>query len=344
MDLQAQARAHRLGQQHEVRGCGAGRPIPVMVCVPQRPPACQRHSLASSTPRPAARPPGPRPQVKVLRLVTAGSIEERVVDVASGKAQLADRSITGGWLPGGAGQPGLPPVGLDGGLRGCPGPDRIPSLTPAPRVPAHTPHTSQQPTNPAGGFFDGKTSAAERQRYLLEAIRSSAAAAAAAAAADDGAAGGGAGDALSDAALNALLARRPGEAELLEAEDARVRVRRLGSVLVGWGGQVVEEAGARPRPALGATAACELSSAYLPTLLCLLQSGELAAWQAAAGAAAAADPAAFSRLASAEEVAPLVRQAQELLAPKKDEDEGERAAWHCLLPFCACCAVCAVHA
>lgn len=51
------------------------------------------------------------------------------------------------------------------------------------------------------------------------------------------------------------------------------------------------------------------------------QAGELAAWQAATGAA----PAAFSRLASAEEVAPLVGLAQELLAPKKDDDEGAPA-------------------
>jgi hypothetical protein len=32
----------------------------------------------------------------VLRLKTVGTVEERVVGVAMGKAQLADRSITGG--------------------------------------------------------------------------------------------------------------------------------------------------------------------------------------------------------------------------------------------------------
>lgn len=35
-----------------------------------------------------------------------------------------------------------------------------------------TPPTPSQPI-PAGGFFDGKTSAAERQAYLLDVIRSS---------------------------------------------------------------------------------------------------------------------------------------------------------------------------
>ena len=36
------------------------------------------------------------PQVLVLRLKTTGTVEDRVVGVASDKAQLADRSITGG--------------------------------------------------------------------------------------------------------------------------------------------------------------------------------------------------------------------------------------------------------
>ena len=51
-------------------------------------------------------------------------------------------------------------------------------------------HTSRQPAPrldpPAGGFFDGKTTAEERQRYLLDTIRASAAGAGAGA----GAAGG----------------------------------------------------------------------------------------------------------------------------------------------------------
>lgn len=42
-----------------------------------------------------ARGPGSLFQVLVLRLKTVGTVEERIVAVASDKAQLADRSITG---------------------------------------------------------------------------------------------------------------------------------------------------------------------------------------------------------------------------------------------------------
>lgn len=38
----------------------------------------------------------PYPQVLVLRFVTAGTVEERVMGVSADKAALADRSITGG--------------------------------------------------------------------------------------------------------------------------------------------------------------------------------------------------------------------------------------------------------
>ncbi|PRW58677.1 chromatin structure-remodeling complex SYD-like isoform X1 [Chlorella sorokiniana] len=170
MDLQAQARAHRMGQTKEVL---------------------------------------------VLRFVTAGTVEERVVGVSAVKAALADRSIT-------------------------------------------------------GGFFDGKTSAEERQRYLLETIRTSTQRG------GSGASGSTDGQ-LSDSQLNEMLARGEGEVELFEAEDAR------------------------------------------------MQAGEEAAWRASLGSAAAAMAAAgtpYSRLACEAEVAPLVAQAQQLLQPKKDPDEG----------------------
>jgi hypothetical protein len=56
----------------------------------------------------------------VFRLVTSGTVEEKVVGAADDKRRMADRSIT-------------------------------------------------------GGFFDGLTGAAERQKYLLEAIKEAAA-------------------------------------------------------------------------------------------------------------------------------------------------------------------------
>ncbi|KAL4430828.1 hypothetical protein ABPG75_006084 [Micractinium tetrahymenae] len=182
MDLQAQARAHRMGQKREVL---------------------------------------------VLRLKTVGTVEERIVAVASDKAQLADRSIT-------------------------------------------------------GGFFDGKTSAEERQRYLLDTIRSSQRAAAPLAGSGDGGDGGGA---LSDAQLNALLARGEGELELFEAEDRRMRETELAS----WQA---------------------------------MQRGTTAGSSGGAAAAGRAAQLGYSRLAGEDEVAPLVAQAAELLQPKRDEDEG----------------------
>lgn len=68
----------------------------------------------------------------------------------------------------------------------------------------------------AGGFFDGSTSAEERQRYLLDTIRASTAPA--------DSSGQRGGEQLSDGELNQLLARGDAELELLEAEDARLRV------------------------------------------------------------------------------------------------------------------------
>ncbi|KAL6769639.1 hypothetical protein ACKKBG_A31805 [Auxenochlorella protothecoides x Auxenochlorella symbiontica] len=100
IDLQAQARVHRLGQTKKVL---------------------------------------------VIRLQTAGSVEERVVDVAQSKRTFVDRSIT------------------------C-------------------------------GFFDGKTSAAERQRHLLEFIAASADSSGMAGTRDGGAE-------MTDEELNGLVAR-----------------------------------------------------------------------------------------------------------------------------------------
>lgn len=54
-----------------------------------------------------------------------------------------------------------------------------------------------------------------------------------------------------------------------------------------------------------------------------LQAAELAAWRAGRpAAAAAAAGSGYCRLATEGEVAPLVAQAAELVAPKKDPDEG----------------------
>ncbi|KAI3433655.1 hypothetical protein D9Q98_003464 [Chlorella vulgaris] len=181
-DLQAQARAHRMGQKREVL---------------------------------------------VLRLKTLGTVEERVVQVAADKALLADRSIT-------------------------------------------------------GGFFDGKTSAEERQRYLLDTIKASTQAHpscdAGGVGSDSAGVRGDASGQLSDRQLNVMLARGEEELELFEREDRR------------------------------------------------LQEAEVASWQAAgaAGAAGAAAlaPTSYRRLASEEEVAPLVQRARELLQPKVNPYAG----------------------
>jgi len=79
--------------------------------------------------------------------------------------------------------------------------------------------------SPAGGFFDGKTSAEERQRYLLDTIKSSTGQQRQAGASGADGAGAGAGQ-LSNAQLNKLLARGEGELELFGAEDARMQVGR----------------------------------------------------------------------------------------------------------------------
>ncbi len=39
-------------------------------------------------------------QVLVLRLLTAGSVEERICEAAAGKRGVADRTITGGFFDG----------------------------------------------------------------------------------------------------------------------------------------------------------------------------------------------------------------------------------------------------
>jgi hypothetical protein len=64
-----------------------------------------------------------------------------------------------------------------------------------------------------GGFFDGKTSAEERQRYLLDTIRTSTQRTAAPGSVP-----------LSDAQVNQLLARGDDELALFQAEDRRMRV------------------------------------------------------------------------------------------------------------------------
>jgi hypothetical protein len=101
-----------------------------------------------------------------------------------------------------------------------------PLLTAALLPPAHC-----GPLCFAGGFFDGKTSSEERQRYLLDTIRTSTQQQAAQQAQQAGNGGGG-GDAggasadgpMSDAQLNRLLARGDEELELFEDEDRRVQV------------------------------------------------------------------------------------------------------------------------
>jgi hypothetical protein len=137
-----------------------------------------------------------------------------------------------------------------------------------------------------------------------------------------------------------LLARGEEELELFEREDRRLQVGRKGWVpgadvmwllpqIMCWrqpagSGQwgSGEAAGSRKRAATrrdllpANTAAC-------------LQEAEVASWQAActAGAAGAAGaaalaPTSYRRLASEEEVAPLVQRARELLQPKVDPFAG----------------------
>lgn len=55
----------------------------------------------------------------VLRLVTSGTVEERVVGVSADKAALADRSITGGgWWERGAGWHAGRQGSMQGGMQG----------------------------------------------------------------------------------------------------------------------------------------------------------------------------------------------------------------------------------
>ena len=111
--------------------------------------------------------------------------------------------------------------------------------------PRLTPNNTADLTACAGGFFDGKTSAEERQRYLLDTIRTSTQqqqqrGGGGSGGAEDGGRGagegGGAGSndmtgsggtssgAMSDTQLNRLLARGDAELELFESEDRRVQV------------------------------------------------------------------------------------------------------------------------
>ena len=84
---------------------------------------------------------------------------------------------------------------------------------------------------------------------------------------------------------------------------------------------------------LGRSGDKSMPAAQPPAWPPFVQEAELASWQAAQGAAAGGGGAgvggqagalAYRRLASEEEVAPLVRQAEELMQPKKDQDDG---AW-----------------
>ncbi|KAL4547969.1 hypothetical protein Ndes2526B_g07184 [Nannochloris sp. 'desiccata'] len=124
-----------------------------------------------------------------------------------------------------------------------------------------------------GGFFDGKTSAAERQKYLLGLLKDT----------DNGCGGGGKGNRdgssgnLSDSELNTLLARTDEELKLFEKEDARL----IASEKEAW-----------------EKSSCS-SSSSTSTLTT-----------------------AYSRLASAEEVAPLTAAALAELNPR-DPDEGK---------------------
>ena len=159
---------------------------------------CHRHAtdrdpLAGSR---AAAPPC-CPQVLVLRLKTVGTVEERVVGVASDKAQLADRSITGA-------RKGAALCLLARQRRAC-------------QLLHPTRHCHRRLPPPPGGFFDDHTSAEQRQRYLLDTIR--AAQQQQVPRGSDQACGQ-----LSDGQLNQLLARGPDELALFEAEDRRMQV------------------------------------------------------------------------------------------------------------------------
>ena len=76
MDLQAQDRAHRIGQKKQVSP-GESEAL-----------ACDAPSPASVVPD-AARPPFPPPlQVRIFRLISEGTVEERIVEKAEMKLRL----------------------------------------------------------------------------------------------------------------------------------------------------------------------------------------------------------------------------------------------------------------
>ena len=92
-------RPARWAAQHKRLGVQFCALLPA--CLPLEPHLQKRHGHAAllRSPLPYPAPPHchlPCLQVLVLRLKTVGTVEERVVGVASDKAQLADRSITGG--------------------------------------------------------------------------------------------------------------------------------------------------------------------------------------------------------------------------------------------------------
>ena len=168
---------------------------------------------------------GQKKDVLVLRMLTLGTVEERVAAVAADKRGMADRSIT-------------------------------------------------------GGFFDGKTSAAERQKYLLGLLKESSASAAAGGGSSGGGGSGGGGSSgnLIDFELNKLLARTEDELKLFEKEDKR----RLAAEKEAWEKSTMS------------SSISTSSSRSIP----------------------------YSRLASAEEVAPLVAAALAELNPP-DPDQGK---------------------
>ena len=118
-----------------------------------------------------------------------------------------------------------------------------------------------------GGFFDGRTSAAERQKYLLSLMKDSGCSSS----------GGRSGN-LSDLELNKLLARSDEELKVFEREDARL----LSSEKESW-----------KRSRFSSSSSASISTAEF-----------------------------YSRLASAEEVAPLVAAVRAELNPR-DHDEGK---------------------
>eukprot|EP00887_Chlorella_sp_A99_P005366 scaffold1.g5366.t1 len=259
MDAQAQARAHRMGQQREVR---------------------------------------------VLRMVTEGSIEERIVGVADDKRAMADRRWCGragdrlSWQ----------------GIRA--GPLASSCCVPcSQKTAAPSSFVVLSPYSITGGFFDGKTSAAERQRYLLDVIHAASARAAAAGcpAGEGGGAGGsgtggdagstgGAEEELSDEALCRLLARDDAELELFRREAARLRAVEAAS----W-----QAALRKGKMHAGSAAAAATTAAT--------GAGRRSA---AAVAEGGAQEGSYARLAGEQETVPLAAAAWAQAAPP-DADTGK---------------------